>query len=338
MSKHSAIFDSIRDSIKKENFPIRYPTLEEHTWYNKNEDKKSAIINDADEKNKELILFLKNIQWRLGELETKGYIQNQKKTLRWQGGEPMLSTEIYTFISGLVKKMTKGTILELGTYSGGVTVNTALAIHNNSNNQNIDFIAVEHCPHNQSINGKDQYYYCTQNLANAVGIDLRPYVDYIKTHAPSQKIDSKLQQLNPIELLIIDANGELADQLERYLPYCANGCILVIDDYWMIEKWELHKGPSVRACINRLVDEGILRVVSLCTFSTIILIYGDKDTLGELEYMPEYGTIKDESNADGDDDCEELEPTAEKAVENDEDTSGENDDTKDEGTINQIIL
>lgn len=46
----NTIFDSIKASIKAKNFPPRYPTLEEHTWYNKNIDKISAIINDADEK------------------------------------------------------------------------------------------------------------------------------------------------------------------------------------------------------------------------------------------------------------------------------------------------
>jgi hypothetical protein len=291
MTELVKILDSIKDSINANKFPVRYPTLEEHTWYNKNMNKISAIINDADERNKELIFFFKCYREIL---ETKGYIQDQKKNLIWQGGHPMLHTNIYNLVSGLVKKMTNGTILEIGTYSGGITVNTALALHKNSNNQNIDFIAVEvgaKYDDNQTFNGKDQYYYCTQNLASAVGIDLWPYVDYIQGDALDKQIESKLQQLNPIELLIIDANGQVTEQLERYLPYCANGCILVIDDYWTIPKWDM-KGPTVRVCINKLVDEGILKVVSLCDFSTIILIYGDKNTLGELESMPEYGTTK----------------------------------------------
>ena len=221
-----------------------------------------------------------------------GMIESKNKKFKWYGGHPMLHRDIYYLVAGLAKRMTKGTILEIGTYSGGGTVMVASALHKNPNNPNIDFIAVEKGDITQVAAGKDQYYYCTKNLTSAIGTDLRNYVDYKRCEASDIKIESRLQSLNPIELLIIDADGNLADQLEQYLPYCADGCILVIDDYWMCTQYDGLKGPTVRACINELVAEGILKVVSLLHFSTIILQYGNKNSLGKLEYMPEYGTTK----------------------------------------------
>ena len=57
MKNLNDVCNNIRNNIEIGIFPTRYPTLEEHTWFEKNKDKILEISNDIDEETKELAFF-----------------------------------------------------------------------------------------------------------------------------------------------------------------------------------------------------------------------------------------------------------------------------------------
>lgn len=58
----------------------------------------------------------------------------------------------------------------------------------------------------------------------------------------------------PVGLLCIDADGEVQRDFDLYLPFCAEGCVLVVDDYAVTG---LHgKALSTQEAVQRLLDAG----------------------------------------------------------------------------------
>jgi predicted O-methyltransferase YrrM len=241
-----------------------------HPWANLNPTIISTSIASIPAKYMSYISFLKTCHsdtdpeydWR-----TSTYKICNRTNFRWFGITCMLHLDIYAFLYNCVSNLTSGSILEIGTWTGGITVVIALAIQSNPNRNNIEFVAVEawDVPYN----------YCMQNLINSLpDNDLSGYVKCLNTvSAPSNNtLHSELKKLHtPIKLLTIDADGQIARDLRQYLPYCDKDCIIVIDDWFTTP--ENGKLQSTQQCINILVNRGILKIIGVYGWGTAILSY-----------------------------------------------------------------
>jgi hypothetical protein len=74
-----------------------------------------------------------------------------------------------------------------------------------------------------------------------------------------------------IAMLCIDADGEVQRDFDLYLPLCANGCILSIDDY--VASDAHGKADATQAAVRKLIADGKAQQLGVYGYGTWMGIY-----------------------------------------------------------------
>lgn len=191
--------------------------------------------------------------------------------LKWH--RVMLHPDCLMYICTIAKSLDNSTIIEVGSYTGGLTTAVCLGIMNNNNkNKNIKFISIEP--------NKEIYDECILILKNIYNVilpnkpqcDLTCYVENVLgfSDANNTILMNKLNQIeNDIGLLIIDADGNVARDILLYFKKCKIGCIILIDDWMSIYAKE--KVISTQDAVEFLLKNNFVELISLIEWGTIIL-------------------------------------------------------------------
>jgi predicted O-methyltransferase YrrM len=70
----------------------------------------------------------------------------------------------------------------------------------------------------------------------------------------------------PIDLLVIDADGNVSGDMDRLAPYLAHECVIVLDDYTAAEAPE--KMELVKAWVDEAIASGIVRDLGVYKWGT----------------------------------------------------------------------
>jgi len=163
----------------------------------------------------------------------------------------MLHLDVLTLIYHFTKT-TEGDILEVGPYLGGSTIAAAFGVRDSGKPRTI--ISIEHggkCVHPR-LPSKNILKDLKKNLRKRGVANL---VTLLEGHSGRKEITSAVKErLQPrgTSLLIIDADGNVKRDIELYRDLLADGCWIVIDDYFMpgSESKELKTRPTVDALVS----------------------------------------------------------------------------------------
>lgn len=164
---------------------------------------------------------------------------------------PAVLTAIEHFAAGAT-----GPIIEVGAYVGGATIAMARGVRDAGRTTPIITIErggayLEHpqlpsadicadLQHNLKVRGLDSFVHLHRGLSTDAAV-LDRVRDTVAAHGP-------------IGLLCLDADGLVQRDFDLYLPWCAAGCVLVVDDYAATGLHE--KALSTQQGVQRLIDAG----------------------------------------------------------------------------------
>jgi predicted O-methyltransferase YrrM len=166
-------------------------------------------------------------------------------------------------------RVTRGTIVEIGPYIGGSTIVMAQALREKG--QRRPFLTVEtggqHLAH-PTMPSHDILADLENNLTKH---QVRDLVQILVGWSHDPKVVSEIARVaatRPIDLLVIDANGEnLEDDLQRLKPYCAPDCHLVFDDYIECPESQI-KSMYVKPIVDRLVKQRRVQRIAVLPWGT----------------------------------------------------------------------
>jgi hypothetical protein len=185
----------------------------------------------------------------------------------------MLHVETLTALYHLAQ-VSQGTIVEVGPYVGGSTIVMAKALQGARNRQSAGqqsrrFFTVEvggSYPKHPSCPSQD---ILVDLLANLRRHGVHQNVEVLKGWSCEPHVSSvieKAAQLSPIGLMVLDANGMIQFDVQRWWCYCRPGCYLVCDDY--IEEKDRIKCGDVKPYVDRLVRQGNLEPMGVLPWGT----------------------------------------------------------------------
>jgi predicted O-methyltransferase YrrM len=156
--------------------------------------------------------------------------------------------------------------LEIGACLGGSTIAAAFGVRDSGQRKTIVTIEPGGRFDHRRLPTKNILKDLKKNLARSGVADL---VALIEGHSwKDETVDGVRQRLQPgtVGLLIIDADGNVKRDLDRYRDFLAVGCWVVIDDYHMpgAESKDVLTKPQV----NDLVKTGQLQPLGLYGWGT----------------------------------------------------------------------
>ena len=224
---------------------------DKHPWWFLNSDKIEFMQSQLTENEKNMIKKIKESD--KDSLEFDRYNLKHHRVML----HPLIM-EISFYICSTIKNES---VLEIGSYTGGLTAVICKAIKKNKNN--INFISVEA--------DKEVYEECkiVLDLWNLLESEYFEYVNTFSSIA-NDKITPKLDKLdNKIGLLIIDADGCLSRDLILYWGYLNIGCFIIIDDYFSVHAKE--KVIEQQIVIDHLLKNKFIEIFSYLPWGTIIV-------------------------------------------------------------------
>ena len=181
-----------------------------------------------------------------------------------------------------------GTILEIGAFTGGATVSAGLGLTERSENKST-IISIEagskmgewiadpgamadswRAKYPTGLPSKEIFSILNNNIKT---YNLEERVDLVEGRSGDvdvlEKITPTLEK-EPIGLLIIDADGNVARDLNIYLQYVRKGGYLVIDDYVMRSHYKgiADKATQAQETIHGLVNYGVARSLGVYPWGT----------------------------------------------------------------------
>lgn len=170
----------------------------------------------------------------------------------------MLHPATLTALWHLAQK-SDGAILEVGPYTGGATVILGRAVA--AAGRPRPLLCIEVGGDNSSHPTRPSKDILRDLEANLERFGVRELVRVLVGWSYDAAIVAAIRRVaavDPIGLLILDANGEVGTEIERLAPYCRPGCYVVLDDY--VEEGPAPiKAPLVQRDVSRLVDPGRLQ-------------------------------------------------------------------------------
>jgi hypothetical protein len=167
-----------------------------------------------------------------------------------------------------------GAIVEIGAYVGGGTIAMTRGIRDSGRDTMMFTIEPGGSyPTHPHLPSNDIFRDLHENLHRR---GLRPYVDLLqgKSSDPSilELVRVRLAERKlAIGLLCIDADGEVQREFDLYLPMCAAGCRLVVDDYEGPP--DNTKVPQTKRMVDALVASGKAREVGVFGWGTWFGVY-----------------------------------------------------------------
>jgi predicted O-methyltransferase YrrM len=167
-----------------------------------------------------------------------------------------------------------GAILEIGAYIGGATMSMARGIRDSGRDTPIVTIELGGSYSTQRFLPSDDIIGDLKRNLSSRGLDrfVTLYQGYSHDPRAMSCVTSILAERNAkIGLLAIDADGAVERDLGLYLPLCADGCLISIDDYaesvWH-DKW-----APTQAAVAKLVDSGRAHAMGVSGYGTWMGVY-----------------------------------------------------------------
>lgn len=174
---------------------------------------------------------------------------------RFKGCVSMLHRDVLVLMRALAS-VVPGAVLEIGAYIGGSTVMLAKGV-----TPGRPLIVIEPggaAPNHPHIPSAD---ILADLEATLTSCGVRERLDLLKTASWSKDamvaVTTRLSGM-PVGLISIDADGHVGRDVERYRPFCAPGCVLVIDDYVGDENDAGRKALTVGPWVDEQVARGAL--------------------------------------------------------------------------------
>jgi predicted O-methyltransferase YrrM len=169
---------------------------------------------------------------------------------------------------------TTGAIVEIGAYVGGGTIAMTRAIRDSG--RDIPMFTIEpggSYPTHPHLPSNDIFRDLQANLRSR---ELMPYVSLLQGRSSDAEIlegvRTRLAERGlQIGLLCIDADGDVQRDFNLYLPMCAPGCRIVVDDY--SGPPENTKTDPTKAAVDALVHSGRARELGVFGWGTWFGIY-----------------------------------------------------------------
>jgi predicted O-methyltransferase YrrM len=159
-----------------------------------------------------------------------------------------------------------GGILEIGPYVGGSTIALALGVM--SGGRPVQLTTVE-CggahPTHPTLPSDDILRDLKRNLLKRGVADA---VTVVEGPSSDARVVQRLHELHPIgsvDLLVIDADGNVGRDLRKLGRLLRDDCLLVVDDYYAPNS---EKMPQTRQHIDALVDAGRARPLGVFGWGT----------------------------------------------------------------------
>jgi predicted O-methyltransferase YrrM len=163
-------------------------------------------------------------------------------------------------------KTTAGSILEIGAYLGGGTIAAAWGVRDSERQRAIVSIEPGGACEHPRLPTKNILKDLKKNLAKW-GVSDR--VTVMEGFARDKTVIARVkEQLAPgsVDLLIIDADGDVKSNVEVYGPLLSENCWVVIDDYYCPAPGS--KDVFVRPQIHALVETGQLETLGFYGWAT----------------------------------------------------------------------
>jgi predicted O-methyltransferase YrrM len=179
----------------------------------------------------------------------------------------MLHVDVLTLIYHFAKTY-HGDILEIGAFLGGSTMAAALGIRDSGERKSIISIEQGGQSKHPRLRSKNILRDLKKNLTKR-GVD--DLVTVIEGRSEAPAVASAVRRhLQPGDagLLIIDADGRVKRDIDLYRDLLAEGCWVVIDDYYM--PGNESKAVLTRPQVDALVSAGQLEILGLYGWGTWI--------------------------------------------------------------------
>jgi len=197
----------------------------------------------------------------------------------------MLNPKTLTLINYFASIST-GTILEIGAFTGGATISAGNGLSKRSKNEST-MIAIE-----AGFSRGSEWSADTSAMPprwQSHGVSSRDVFSILSNHVKAYNLEEKVNlfegysndsnilekiipilEKDPIGLLIIDADGNLARDLNIYLQYVKKGGYLIFDDYVMVPQYrnQHDKATPTQAAVHSLVNYGVARSLGLYPHGT----------------------------------------------------------------------
>ena len=173
----------------------------------------------------------------------------------------------------------KGAIVEIGAYVGGSTIAMTRGVRDSGRATPMFTIEPGGAhPGHPDLPSNDIFGDLVANLGRR-GLD--PYVTLLRGFSSDPEILATVraaltERHMQIGLLCIDADGHVQRDLDLYLPMCAHGCVIAVDDY--SGPPENIKADLTQPPVDALVATGRAREIGVIGWGTWIGIYTPRTT------------------------------------------------------------
>jgi len=187
--------------------------------------------------------------------------------------QSMLHPVVLTTLEHLAANVS-GVIVEIGAYVGGATIAMARGVRDSGRPTPMvtieyggDYLTHPDLP-SSDIFGDLQRNLATRRLDHLVTLYRGMSADQGARDAVSAAVASRGAKIG---LLCIDADGQVQRDFDLYLSQCADGCLLVVDDY---ATTGLHtKAQTTQAAVQQLMADGKARELGVYGYGTWMGIY-----------------------------------------------------------------
>ena len=163
----------------------------------------------------------------------------------------------------------RGAIVEIGPFVGGGTIAMAWAMKRSGNTSPILAIEVGGAHDNPQMPTDDIVRDLKANLAR-YGVADRVTVIEGWSNEVADQVERHLAG-HQIDLLMIDADGDVTRDIFIYRRFLREGATIVVDDYGANEPNV--KSPFVRAAVQKMVSDGLVRKTRILPWGTWFGIY-----------------------------------------------------------------
>jgi predicted O-methyltransferase YrrM len=176
----------------------------------------------------------------------------------------------------------RGGILELGPYLGAATALIATEVARSGNGP---FVSIElgGVHEHDELPSQDIFADCRRYLTERGVIE---HVHLINGHSGDPATVEQVNKIfrgTKIDLLIIDADGQVERDMVNFAPLLMDGCVLVIDDYE--SKIAPEKAVTVKPWVDQAVREGRISKIGLFPWSTWVGQVGARPTISAMKRL-----------------------------------------------------
>ena len=175
----------------------------------------------------------------------------------------MLHWEVLAILQYLVKR-SRGAVLEIGSYLGAATI--AIAQAAGKKPDPVITVEIGGSHDHPTIPSKDILGDLRRNLAR---YGVQDAVHMIEGSCDDPQVIGKIVRClggKRIDLLVIDAGGEVERDMLNFARFCEPSCYLVIDDY--ISEGAKEKSALIHPYLDRMVAEGKMRRIGVYGWGT----------------------------------------------------------------------